>query len=95
LKAGTKKSTEASNPSKDQAALEQKKEKKRKRPAKASMVNKLVTFAPEANITFGDDIPDDGKRLLMIVRGGVSMPCGRHVAASLNGPHTLRGLFTT
>ncbi len=33
---------------------------KKKRPEKASMVNKVVSFAPEANVTFGDDIDDDG-----------------------------------
>ena len=56
-----KKST-ASNPTTDPLP-EQKKEKSKKRPAKNAMTNKVVTFAPEANITFGDDIPDDGKRM--------------------------------
>lgn len=34
--------------------------KQKKRPEKAASKVKIVTFAPEANVTFGDDIDDDG-----------------------------------
>jgi hypothetical protein len=35
---------------------------KKKREQKAAILNKVITFAPEANVTFGDDIDDDGAR---------------------------------
>ena len=57
----------AAKPAADAPKEEEKDEKKekkkntKKRQAKAPVINKVVAFAPEANVTFGDDLPDDGE----------------------------------
>ena len=53
------------------------KKKKKKRPAKAPVVNKVVAFAPEANITNGDDVSDSGERSSLGVHMSLAKPSMR------------------